>query len=181
MIDNPNDYNYIQFFSSSSPDDYVNIEIQNKVFGETPPIESIPKTVNRTIKVPGYGHFFDESKGAIGNWFWDFNDNSTSNNRHPSHYFSFPGIYSISLTITGLNGAIDSNEITIIALSENSEELQIGDLNNDNEINVLDLTYCTSYILGLITLTPEQFLAADIDFNNQIDIYDLYYIFYLYN
>ena len=181
MIDNPNDYNYIQFFSSSSPDDYVNIEIQNKVFGETPPIESIPKTVNRTIKVPGYGHFFDESKGAIGNWSWDFNDNSTSNNRHPSHYFSFPGIYSISLTITGLNGAIDSNEITIIALSENSEELQIGDLNNDNEINVLDLTYCTSYILGLITLTPEQFLAADIDFNNQIDIYDLYYIFYLYN
>ena len=181
IVNNPNDYNYIQFFSSSTPNNYVNIETQSKFFGEATNIESIPKTVNRVIQVPGYGHFFDESKGAIGNWSWDFNDNLNSNNRHPSHYFSSPGIYSITLTITGFNGAIDSNEITIIALSENSEELQVGDLNNDNEINVLDLTYCSSYILGLITLSPEQFLAADIDSNNQIDIYDLYYIFSLYN
>ena len=180
MIPNPNDYNFIQFFSNTTPDNYLDINLKNSIFGNLPPLEANPKSTKNTIIVPNYTHFFDESKGAIGNWFWNFDDNEISNERHPSHSFSIPGIYNVSLTITGINGETDNNQITIIALSADSEEIQTGDVNNDNSIDILDLTYCSSYILGLINFSPEQFLAADIDNNNTINIFDLYYILELF-
>jgi PKD repeat protein len=181
IIDNPNDYNYVQFFSPTSPDNNINIEMENSIIGEVSPLEANPRVINRSIKVPNYAHFFDESKGPIGSWLWNFNDNSTSYERHPSHYFSQAGIYNVSLTITGIDGDSDHSEIIIIAVTEDSEYFQAGDLNNDNTVNILDLTYCSSYILGLTTLTPEQFLAADIDNSNNIDIYYIYYIYNIYN
>ena len=180
-IISPNDYNYIQFFSQTTPSNQINIELTNSIIGELSYLQANPKSVKNTIIAPGYAHFFDESLGPIGSWTWDFDDNSTSNMRHPSHYFSQPGIYNISLTVSGLNGSTVSDQITIIALSVNSEEQMTGDINNDNIINDLDLIYCSSYILGLINLSPEQFLSADIDNNNVIDIFDIYYILALYD
>ena len=180
-ITNPNDYNYIQFFSQTTPTNQVNITLKNSIIGNLPPLQSNPKSVKNIITAPGYGHFFDESHGPIGNWHWDFGNYITSSLRDPSHYFSEPGIYNISLTINGINNSTDTNNLTIIVISPNSEELLTGDLNNDYIINIQDLTFCASYILGLINFSPEQFIAADIDNNNSIEIYDIFYILAMYN
>ncbi len=180
-IINPNNYDYIQFISQTTPNNQTNIELENSIIGELSYLQSNPKCVNNTIIAPGYAHFFDESLGPIGSWIWNFDDNLTSNLRHPSHYFFDPGIYNISLTVYGLNGNTNSNHINLIVLSADSNEHITGDINNDNNINDLDLIYCSSYILGLIELSPEQFISADINSNNIIDIFDIYNLLALYN
>ena len=150
--------------------------MKNTIIGELPDLKSIPKCTKNIIAVPGYAHFFDESEGPIGNWLWEFGDNSHSTIRHPSHYFQNPGVYNINLTVVGLNGFSDSKSFTLVAISNNSETYSEGDLNNDGIINTQDLTLCLSYILGFITFSPEQFIAADFDNNFRIEIYDLFLI-----
>ena len=75
-----------------------------------------------------------------------------------------------------MNGFSDSKSFTLVAISNNSETYSEGDLNNDGVVNTQDLTLCLSYILGFITLSPEQFIAADFDSNFKIEIYDLFLI-----
>ncbi|GAK59410.1 fibronectin type III domain protein [Candidatus Vecturithrix granuli] len=52
--------------------------------------------------------FTDQSQGTITNWLWEFGDGTTSREQHPTHIYSTPGTYSVSLTITG-----DSQEDTL--------------------------------------------------------------------
>jgi len=41
---------------------------------------------------------------ATSSWFWQFGDNTTSADADPHHIYANPGTYSVSLTITNLNG-----------------------------------------------------------------------------
>jgi len=53
--------------------------------------------------------------GTITNWAWDFGDNTTSNEQNPSHIFTKPGTYEVTLKVTsnqGSKGSISKN-ITI--------------------------------------------------------------------
>ncbi|WNJ18168.1 gliding motility-associated C-terminal domain-containing protein [Pontibacter sp. G13] len=43
-------------------------------------------------------NFEDLSDGAVS-WSWDFGDGNVSNQKHPSHVYSNPGMYWVSLTI----------------------------------------------------------------------------------
>lgn len=56
--------------------------------------------------------FADRSTGAITAWAWDFGDGSTSNARNPGHTFDAPGVYGVTLTVTGEYGS-DSYALTI--------------------------------------------------------------------
>ncbi len=45
--------------------------------------------------------FYDVSDGSITGWTWDFGDGSpTSNDQDPTHTYSTPGVYDVTLTIT---------------------------------------------------------------------------------
>ncbi len=44
--------------------------------------------------------FLDMSAGNLDSYSWDFGDGSTSSLRDPSHTYSNPGLYSVSLTVT---------------------------------------------------------------------------------
>lgn len=52
--------------------------------------------------------FSDQSVGvandALAQWFWTFGDDSTSAIRNPSHIYTQPGIYAVSLTVTSTTG-----------------------------------------------------------------------------
>lgn len=61
---------------------------------------SVPLTVN----------FTDLSTNATA-WAWDFGDGNTSNLQNPSHVYTAPGTYTVSLTVTGPNGC--TNTLTI--------------------------------------------------------------------
>ncbi len=44
------------------------------------------------------------SPGVITSWFWDFGDGNTSNQQNPSHTYTNPGPYTITLTVTTADG-----------------------------------------------------------------------------
>jgi len=67
--------------------------------------------------------FTDSSTGLIEQWEWNFGDGRTSTEQNPEHIFTEPGVYSVSLTVTGPAGSdeyvrenyIIVNTATIIA------------------------------------------------------------------
>jgi PKD repeat protein len=67
-----------------------------------------PPTVDFTASntEPGLGEvvrFMDLSTGGLGeivSWLWDFGDNTTSTETHPSHRYATTGTFTVSLTVT---------------------------------------------------------------------------------
>ena len=59
--------------------------------------------------------FTDQSQGNPYLWEWNFDDGSSSNNQNPSHTYSQPGTYNVSLKIT-TQSCVDtiSQQITIL-------------------------------------------------------------------
>lgn len=54
--------------------------------------------------------FKDTSQGIVDSWHWDFGDGSFSDERWPTHYYTVPGLYTVSLTVGNAMGS-DSFEI----------------------------------------------------------------------
>jgi PKD repeat protein len=55
-------------------------------------------------------HFTDKSLGSIESWLWDFGDGHFSSERNPTYYYSHPGIYTVSLTVSD-TGSQDTKTI----------------------------------------------------------------------
>jgi PKD repeat protein len=45
------------------------------------------------------------SGGPVTSWSWDFGDGGTSIAQHPAHAYALPGVYSVSLTVSGPGGS----------------------------------------------------------------------------
>ena len=60
--------------------------------------------------------FTDLSVGnnTVSNWSWNFGDGNTSTLQSPTHTYSNPGSYSVTLTITNNFGCIDTNSINVV-------------------------------------------------------------------
>ena len=50
-------------------------------------------------------HFVDQSAGNITVRKWNFGDGSTSSQQNPTHTFQNPGLYNVSLTVSGPGGS----------------------------------------------------------------------------
>ena len=97
-----------------------------------------PTTVNFTGS-PLFGcaplttNFVDASSGsvAIASWAWDFGDGNTSSVKNPTHVYQTPGIYSISLEVTDVNGCrtkfTRTNYLQVIGPDVDFGALQITD------------------------------------------------------
>jgi PKD repeat protein len=63
--------------------------------------------------------FQDTSTGAVVSWLWSFGDGKTSGVVNPNHVYSSPGSFTVTLTVTGLDGSTDSetrvNAVTVDA------------------------------------------------------------------
>jgi subtilisin family serine protease len=71
-----------------------------------------------TGQAPLAVQFTDSSTGSPTTWSWDFGDGSTANTQSPSHTFSSPGVYTVSLTATNASGSdieAKSSYITVTA------------------------------------------------------------------
>jgi PKD repeat protein len=65
-------------------------------------------------------HFNDQSYSPIGpitSWLWDFGDGTTSTLQNPDHTYLAAGTYTISLTVTDINGCSEAatTSVTIFA------------------------------------------------------------------
>jgi len=56
---------------------------------------------------PSFVEFFSTGTGAVA-WEWDFDDNSGSILEHPIKLYDSPGVYSISLSVTSVDGCRDT-------------------------------------------------------------------------
>ena len=59
-----------------------------------------------------------------------------------------------------------------------SEVFSLGDVNQDNNIDVLDITIIVSYMLGYISLEADIVQIADFNMDLNIDILDIVAIVY---
>ena len=51
--------------------------------------------------------------------------------------------------------------------------LELGDVNSDNTVNILDIIATVNNILGFGTFTDEQIIQADLNFDGSVDILDV--------
>jgi len=70
-----------------------------------PPVAFFTSNIQTTCD--GIVQFSDLSTNAPSQWLWDFGDLSTSMDQNPLHTYTTPGIYTVSLTATNLNGSDD--------------------------------------------------------------------------
>jgi PKD repeat protein len=77
-------------------------------FAATPQSGPAPHTV----------FFDDESSGTITSWAWDFGDGGTSSEQDPIHVYLAPGIYDVTLTVTGPGGSDTITRTGFITVSE---------------------------------------------------------------
>lgn len=62
-------------------------------------------TVNTTSTCNGTVNFSDLSYGLPNSWNWNFGDGTSSIQQNPSHTYTSPGIFTITLIVTNQNGA----------------------------------------------------------------------------
>lgn len=67
--------------------------------------------------------FTDLSPGTFTSWSWDFGDTGTSTSQNPTHNYTTPGLYTVSLTATS---AIGSNTETKTALINVLHDVEQG-------------------------------------------------------
>jgi PKD repeat protein len=89
-----------------------NIRIQNRVPTQVPsatpniarPIAAFTVDKNQG-QAPLNVRFTNQSNGSINSYQWNFGDGSTSTEQNPSHGFSTPGLYNVTLTVSGPGGS----------------------------------------------------------------------------
>ncbi len=71
----------------------VNPHAASAEFSATPKIGNVPFDAN-----------FASSGLDLTEWAWDFGDGTQSTAQHPSHAYTTPGVYDVSLAVTGVSG-----------------------------------------------------------------------------
>ena len=54
--------------------------------------------------LPRTANFYDQSKGSVTSWLWNFGDGQTSNEQNPVHTYTTGGPFTVSLTVSGPDG-----------------------------------------------------------------------------
>lgn len=62
--------------------------------------------------------FTDASAGNITSYLWDFGDGITDTVQHPNHTYANPGLYSVSLTVSGPGGSDTLTRADYITVNE---------------------------------------------------------------
>lgn len=104
--------------------------------------------------------FVDRSSdldGTVIGWLWTFGDGNTSREQNPTCQYDNAGTYQVTLEVTDEDGLKGST------FQEISVDLGPGDVDGNGMLDVLDVRIVLQAALGLITLTPEQLLRADVD------------------
>ncbi len=95
-------------------------------------------------KAPLTVAFTDRSTGNPNSWSWDFSDGATSTAQHPSHPYTSPGTYSVSLTVSNTRDSDMETKINYITVTSagpleftcTSADVNIGVLQSGNHVSV---------------------------------------------
>jgi len=105
----------------------------------------------------------------IESWFWDFGDGQISESQSPVYEYQDYGAYEVSLIVRNQYGLDSEPHIEMIELNPPI----MGDVNQDQELNVMDVVYVLGCILDTNTLNENQFTLADINIDGLITVQDI--------
>lgn len=72
---------------------------------------------NTTSSCDGNVFFTDLSTNGVSTWLWDFGDGNTSNVQNPSHNYTADGTYTVTLTVTNINGSDATTKTNYIVVN----------------------------------------------------------------
>ena len=75
-----------------------------------------------TGRAPLIVDFFDESEGPASSWQWNCGDGTSSNEQDPTHTYTDPGVYTVTLTVAGPGGSDTETKTDYIVVEERSQE-----------------------------------------------------------
>ena len=61
----------------------------------------------------------------------------------------------------------------LVSSRTQGDEVMLGDINGDGQINIFDLTQCMNHIIKKAELTGNRLQAADVNEDGQVNIFDL--------
>ncbi len=91
---------------------YKEITVQPRNYLPTADFTFLPKEPKAGEEVSFADKSYDRD-GSIVSWSWDFGDGATSGEAEPTHTFSSPGNYTVTLTVRDEEGGEDVRRITI--------------------------------------------------------------------
>jgi PKD repeat protein len=108
------------YVRNNSDPNFLMKAIQKGFLEQTVPFNNI--LANFTCNVTqGYAplsvKFNDTSTGAPTNWNWNFGDGNNSNEQNPTHAYSTPGKYSVTLTVSNSVGSNTTTKLDCINVS----------------------------------------------------------------
>ena len=167
-----------------SPNDYYFIQLKNGMMAQDITVEFIetaythPETVAPAFEVDGMVelidtdiHFNDLSSGMVGWWEWDFGDGTQSAEQHPTHAYTEPGLYDVTLSIKDHSGALQTETQT--GLIHIFSQYLPGDLNFDGQTSVSDIVILVNIIIGEINPSDAQSETANVNGDAHINVQDL--------
>lgn len=80
-----------------------------------------------TGKAPFQVAFSDMSAGSPGEWLWDFGDGIQDTRQNPSHTYTIPGQYTVSLSITGPSGSDRKTRLGYIRVQTSDTDISLPD------------------------------------------------------
>jgi PKD repeat protein len=100
-----------------------NIRVQNRVPTPVPsPTPATPRPIaafsqsTYQAQAPINVRFFNQSAGNISSFIWNFGDGTTSNEFNPNHTYSQPGLYTVTLSVTGQGGTSNvSSQVNVLS------------------------------------------------------------------
>jgi PKD repeat protein len=94
---------HFEFCSTPFDDDIDAIAIAGKSYVILPPTSTLGANFSAAPLMAVAGStitFTDLSTGSITGWSWNFGDGSTSTLQNPTHIYTMPGTYTVSLTVS---------------------------------------------------------------------------------
>jgi PKD repeat protein len=99
----------------------------------TPPVASFTPSAFESCEGESVD-FTDFSTEQPTNWAWDFGDGNTSSFQNPSHVFTTPGVYVITMEVTNQFGS--NSTVQTVVINENpTVEIQTSDSDNQLCLN----------------------------------------------
>lgn len=120
-----------------------------------PPTMSV--TPSGTLScVPTPMNFFDNSVSGNSNdpitgWAWNFGDGTSSNTQNPTHVYTTPGTYSVTLTVTTTGGCTNNNVGAPIVISAYPYPVAAFSVNSYLLNLPYDVLSCTNLSTGAVS------------------------------
>jgi len=156
---------YVRLYITDPGSDYIARIPEFEVIGLDPPHPAFTATPLSGF-APMTVQFTNQTTGEYNTCFWNFGDSGTSNWIHPSHTYTQPGRYTVSLTVSGMNGDNMLTKTAYIVVNKRA------DINSDAHVDSTDFDTFSSCYNGPTNLVSGDCLAADFNNDQYVDSAD---------